>query len=30
MNRLRTQDGCFVHPDTYEPLKSVEVVDEYE
>lgn len=26
MKRLRTQDGCFVHPDTYEPLKSVEVV----
>ena len=26
MNRLRIQDGCFIHPDTYEPLKSVEVV----
>lgn len=26
MNRLQVQDGCFVHPDTYEPLRSVEVV----
>ena len=26
MNRLRVKDGCFIHPDTYEPLRSIEVV----
>lgn len=26
MKRLKVKDGCFVHPDTYEPLHSVEVV----
>lgn len=26
MNRLQVQDGCFLHPDTYEPLRFVEVV----
>ena len=26
MNRLQTQDGYFIHPDTYEPLSSIQVV----
>ena len=26
MKRLRVKDGCFVHPNTFEPLHSVEVV----
>jgi hypothetical protein len=26
MRRLQTQDGCFIHPDTYEPLSSIQVV----
>lgn len=26
MSRLQIQDGCFLHPDTYEPLRSIEVV----
>jgi hypothetical protein len=26
MNRLQTQGGCFVHPETYEPLSSIQVV----
>ena len=26
MNRLQVQDGCFIHPDTYEPVASIQVV----
>jgi len=26
VRRIQTQQGCFVHPYTYEPLKSIEVV----
>ena len=26
MKRLQTQDGYFIHPDTYEPLSSIQVV----
>lgn len=26
MKRIKTQQGCFVHPHTYEPLNSLEVV----
>ncbi len=26
MKRLQTQEGCFIHPTTYEPLRLIEVV----
>ena len=26
MKRLQTQEGCFIHPTTYEPLRFIEVV----